>query len=495
MVMMLVHIFTLCSLVISVVVGQLVSPCPEVLSYEPINADEPDRWYATIYLKSEEDLEGVWIRIHLDRTADLLGNWFGDTTSSNNREYTIRNPSYRLESGPPIAVRFFVKYNAGSVVPTVNKILLNGKTICPITTRTNGPQLHISHTRSTLAPTQSGNIINQNNVEDNKEDIPITLGAGPTNTGLSVGNPFTDEDDDDNSFFAGDFAGITNNKNASRPIILQPPSPPCGTIASHAIPLIRFGQSTVPGQWPWHVALYYSKGLELVYTCGGTLISEDFVLTAAHCTTKPRTNLAVNVRFLLLYLGKYSLMGFGPEVQDRKAQQIIVHPAYNSTLFYNDIALIKLDRPATITNYVRKCCLWQEPSSSLQNVIGKLGTVVGWGFDQSRQLTNNLMKTKMPVVPTDKCILSNRNFFSQFVSETNYCAGFRNETSVCNGDSGGGMVFPKEGTSGADTVWQIRGIVSVSIPLQGHGTCDPSNYMIFTDVAKHLAWIKRNANL
>lgn len=489
---MLISIFTWCSLVISVVVGQLVSPCPETFTYESRDKDQPDRWYGVVLLKSQEDLEGIWLRIILDRSAELLGNWFGDTSSTDNIEYTIRNPSYRLEAGPPVAVRFFVKYNAASIVPTVSKILLNGKTLCPTTKRVE-PQLHISvkndpEGTQTLSVSPNNPGVIRRPPPSNRETT-----KRPSNSGLALGNPLNEDEDDDYAFFGGDFAIGTSNKTASRPLSVPSQDISCGTVATQASPLITFGQSTIPGQWPWHVALYYSKGLELVYTCGGTLISENFVLTAAHCITRPRTNQAVNQRNILVYLGKYSLLSFGPEVQDRKVDQIIIHPRYNATLFYNDLALLKLDRPAEITNYVRKCCLWEE-NDNLQNLIGKLGTVVGWGFDENRKLTTNLMQTKMPVVSSDTCIFSNRNFFSQFIFDKNYCAGFRNGTSVCNGDSGGGMVFPKAGTSGADTVWQLRGIVSVSVALQGEGTCDPSHFMVFTDASKHLSWIKQKIN-
>lgn len=61
---------------------------------------------------------------------------------------------------------------------------------------------------------------------------------------------------------------------------------------------------------------------------------------------------------------------------------------------------------------------------------------------------------------------------------------------MCNGDSGGGMVFPRIGTSGSSTVWQIRGLVSVGVAFQGKDICDTSQYVVFTDVAKHLDWIQ-----
>lgn len=64
---------------------------------------------------------------------------------------------------------------------------------------------------------------------------------------------------------------------------------------------------------------------------------------------------------------------FGQEVQDREVGKIFVHPDYNHTLYFNDIAILKLETPVEITNFVRPCCLWDEGSTSLDNVINKQG--------------------------------------------------------------------------------------------------------------------------
>lgn len=66
------------------------------------------------------------------------------------------------------------------------------------------------------------------------------------------------------------------------------------------------------------------------------------------------------------------MISFGPEVQDRDVSDIIVHPDYNATSYFNDIALIKLSRNVEITNYVRPCCLWDE-DPSLERVENKSG--------------------------------------------------------------------------------------------------------------------------
>ena len=61
---------------------------------------------------------------------------------------------------------------------------------------------------------------------------------------------------------------------------------------------------------------------------------------------------------------------------------------------------------------------------------------------------------------------------------------------MCNGDSGGGMVFPRRQSDGS-VVWMLRGIVSHSKPQGFPAVCDLSNYVIFTDVAQYLDWIEQ----
>lgn len=106
-------------------------------------------------------------------------------------------------------------------------------------------------------------------------------------------------------------------------------------------------------------------------------------------------------------------------------QKVIVHPNYEKQVFKNDIALLKLETPCHITDTVRPICLWREPAD-LQSVIGQEGTVVCWGWNERGQLSEELVKTKMPIVELLTCIRSYPEFFGKFVNEYNYCAGFKN---------------------------------------------------------------------
>ncbi|XP_050308708.1 serine protease gd-like [Anthonomus grandis grandis] len=504
---MLINLIIVHALIISIVHGELLSPCPDIFRYEQAkDPDILDRWYGVITVSTDDDLEGIYLKITLDKRADLLGNWFAEAQSEDNVQFSIKNPKYKLEAGPPILVRFFVKYNPYSSVPVVKRILLNGKTICPSNReKPTEPTLHISEVlppkkvepsydneyHSSNETTTSSNkrpAVNRPNSTTRRPSVQPTAEPSSFNRPLSVLQP---NGFDDGEFFHGDFQFPTK-RTTSRPLNNVQRTPvECGTISiQRATPLISHGENTVPGQWPWHTALYLENNKDTEYICGGTLVSDKHVITAAHCVTKTRTNVPVQPNRLIMYFGKYNRLSFGADVQERNVESIKVHPSFNASVYYNDIAVVTLASPVEFTNFVRPCCLWDDKDVNIENLVGKRGLVVGWGFDQTGQLSKNLMQSELPIVSTKTCLFSNRNFFSQFTSDKNFCAGFRNETAVCNGDSGGGMTFPKPTQGGTNVVWQLRGVISLGVARQSGGVCDPKEYSLLTDVAQYLRWIK-----
>lgn len=102
------------------------------------------------------------------------------------------------------------------------------------------------------------------------------------------------------------------------------------------------------------------------------------------------------------------------------------HPNYNTNDYSNDIAIIRLSTEATFNDYVQPICLWESNKVELSRVIGRYGTVIGWGVTENYTLSHILRQAVIPVVSTLTCLESNRVVFGNFLSDKNFCAGFRN---------------------------------------------------------------------
>ncbi|XP_050308922.1 chymotrypsin-like elastase family member 2A [Anthonomus grandis grandis] len=458
---------------------ELVSPCPRIFQYEQ-KPNEPDRWYGTAKLVPDQDLTGVWFRIVLDAKSIQVGNWFGEVeTRDNNLGYLIKNPNYKLKAGTPLEIKFYVRYDPSKPPPKLTSFRLNAVVKCP----ENGP---------VTEPPQG-----MNQLFTNKPDIsdPLSIsnqGGFSINAGPSESKPALQQNPDED-FFHGDFTELLK---PSRPGTIDPMKNTivngavCGTVVKQPRPLITHGQATQEGEFPWHAALYHSQGIDLTYICGASLISLQHLITVAHCVTRKKTQTMVNPDNLVVYVGKFYLRTWrSPGIQDRRVDKIIIHPKYNPQVFGNDIAVLKLTEPAQLTSYVRPVCLWQG-SNQLELVVNQTGIVVGWGFDETGTVTEQLTKAHMPIVSQETCIYSFPDFYSRFTSSTTFCAGFKNGTSVCNGDSGGGLVLPKPNSDRNNPIWQIRGLVSISVAVHNKFRCDSSHYVVFTDVAKHLDFVK-----
>lgn len=123
------------------------------------------------------------------------------------------------------------------------------------------------------------------------------------------------------------------------------------------------------GSWPWQVGLYVGDSK---FSCGGSLIKPDWVLTAAHCIDPKLQVSDYRVR-----LGDWHRYYYDGTEQVLNASKVIVHSQYHRPyLINNDIALIKLDRPALLNSHVNTICLPQRgisaPLNSTCYITGKL---------------------------------------------------------------------------------------------------------------------------
>ncbi|CAH2093486.1 unnamed protein product [Euphydryas editha] len=125
------------------------SPCPNVFMYEP-TTNEPGRWYGVVNLSTDSTLHSLWLNIVLDSKADILGNWVGDVSTSDNMDFKVENTKMKIHPGPAVSVRFFVQYNPLNKVPRLQAVRLNGREIC----NANSPQPAVDRV-DTIRPTAS----------------------------------------------------------------------------------------------------------------------------------------------------------------------------------------------------------------------------------------------------------------------------------------------------------------------------------------------------
>uniref|UniRef100_A0A182KAN2 Peptidase S1 domain-containing protein n=1 Tax=Anopheles christyi TaxID=43041 RepID=A0A182KAN2_9DIPT len=291
--------------------------------------------------------------------------------------------------------------------------------------------------------------------------------------------------------------GIPTLLGALLPVLLfiqQPPeigSSTCGVRRLAPVGLIMKGVNAEPGDWPWHVALFglNSQKAKPDYMCGGSIISQNFVLSAAHCIKDP------NPDRYFLKAGLYHLYNdTDPNVVLYNLFEIILHSKYDSRNFYNDIALLRPDRVISLTPDVFPICLWPAQSSTLIDVLSQSGIVVGFGFDETHRISETLQQASMKVIEKQQCIEQlpeHVRYLPQDVGKM--CAiGSEPGTNVCSGDSGGGLYFAKE------QVWYLRGIVSAAARRgldSGKATCDAALPATYTDVAQYTSWIKAHQRI
>uniref|UniRef100_F6TQ11 Vitamin K-dependent protein C n=1 Tax=Callithrix jacchus TaxID=9483 RepID=F6TQ11_CALJA len=239
-------------------------------------------------------------------------------------------------------------------------------------------------------------------------------------------------------------------------------------------PRLVDGKLTRRGDSPWQVVLLDSQKK---LACGAVLIHPSWVLTAAHCLEDPRK--------LLVRLGEYDLRRWERWELDLDIEEVLVHPNYSKSTTDNDIALVRLAQPATLSQTIVPVCL---PDSGLAEreltQAGQETIVTGWGYQSSREKDPKRNRTfvlnfiKIPVVPRNEC----SKVMSNMVSENMLCAGILGDRQdACDGDSGGPMVVSFRGT------WFLVGLVS-----WGEGCGLLHNYGVYTKVSRYLDWIHQH---
>ncbi|CAG0893563.1 unnamed protein product [Darwinula stevensoni] len=247
------------------------------------------------------------------------------------------------------------------------------------------------------------------------------------------------------------------------------------------------GKPAPKGEWPWQAAIYDGEKRELI--CGGALIAERWVLTAAHCITVDGTTRARDARNFVVYLGKYHRNDSldNEYVQRRVVSQIFMQE-FSFQNFDSDIALLKLNVPALLTSQVQLVCLpTRFDDSKLEN--GTRGWVAGWGLNSFDQRDATLTQVELPVILNKDCSRETTSVSGDrpvTLNSNMFCAGHDKDTpaeeyqTVCRGDSGSPMVFPSH--SSQESRWSVEGIVSHFFSKEECSTRHPGQYSVFTRV-------------
>ncbi|KAM9410278.1 chymotrypsinogen B [Pholidichthys leucotaenia] len=220
------------------------------------------------------------------------------------------------------------------------------------------------------------------------------------------------------------------------------------------------GEEAVPHSWPWQVSLQDYTGFHF---CGGSLINENWVVTAAHCS------LSTSHRVIL---GEHDRYSNSERIQTLRVGRVFKHPSYNPYTINNDITLIKLATPAQLNEHVSSVCV----AESYDNFPGgRMCVTTGWGLTRynAANTPSRLQQAALPLLSNTDC----QRYWGSQITNLMVCAGASGASS-CMGDSGGPLVCEKSGA------WTLVGIVS-----WGSSTCSTSMPGVYARVTELRSWM------
>jgi secreted trypsin-like serine protease len=221
------------------------------------------------------------------------------------------------------------------------------------------------------------------------------------------------------------------------------------------------------GQFPFSAAIYKSTP-DGTFFCGGTLLNQEWILTAGQCVD--------GATLFTIRLGSNNLNSNDPNGQRLATDSYVLHPDYNPDTVENDLGLIKLRMPITYTTYISPIDFL--PTSDLKSYTGAMA--LGWGQidDATAGLVDELRWVRLTVLSNEEC----RLIYGTQITDNMACVDGNYNEGTCKGDSGGPLV---------ETIGNQRGymmIVGVASFISGNGceSTDPSGY---TRVFPYIDWI------
>ncbi|KAK7171546.1 hypothetical protein R3I93_003990 [Phoxinus phoxinus] len=224
------------------------------------------------------------------------------------------------------------------------------------------------------------------------------------------------------------------------------------------------GQDALIENWPWQVSLQNSGQ----HTCGGSLVSPNWVVTAAHCFNGDGKKALGrwNVVSGITYMGSSGAAS---------VDKILINKNYIPTRNDYDIAMIKLKYPITVGETRRPVCL---PPKDLGLQKDDNLVVTGWGHmrEKAGNLSPKLQKAQIPLIDRTQC--QSPTVYGSSVTDRMICAGIlKGGVDACQGDSGGPLVYSSDR-------WMLVGVVS-----WGVGCARENRPGVYTNMDQMLDWV------
>ncbi|XP_071810572.1 trypsin-like [Asterias amurensis] len=236
------------------------------------------------------------------------------------------------------------------------------------------------------------------------------------------------------------------------------------------------GEDAARGAWPWYAQLYF-RGF---FSCGGTLVENKYIVTAAHCVDVLGGKVATYWKVILGKNRENDSEENDEYVSD--VTQVIIHESYNRNNNDNDIAVMVLASPLPEeSQFINSVCLDAGVSAGFD--ISSVCYIAGFG--NTREGGNNadvLQETMIPLIEHRDCV----GYYPVSISYNMICAGYmKGGIDACQGDSGGPLVCSRRDASANVERWYLTGITS-----WGHG-CARRNYPgVYTKVARYGDWLE-----
>ncbi|KAJ8980927.1 hypothetical protein NQ317_011570 [Molorchus minor] len=272
------------------------------------------------------------------------------------------------------------------------------------------------------------------------------------------------------------------------------PAPVCQPVCGRkndddATPLVYGGTIEKFIEYPWVAVLYMKINGEYINICGGTIINQRLILTAAHCVTTSSGNTLPENIFLAAagkLFNRYNDTR-DPAAQYLNVERIVLHPSYkaDSRRYEADIAVLITEQRFKLNKFIQPVCFTDV--NKIQLLIDTEGVVSGFGVKEGGLPSDELRTLKIPYKSQRRCVSElPPDWADRYKVLDKICAGYHNKSmGICKGDSGNGFFF----SNPINKRFYVHGVVSLGHSIKGQ--CNIQQNALYTNVSYHYDFIDR----